>query len=490
MGIKALAQRNHNVTLITNFPVAALESTANVRQIDIEALRVKKAMFGNLFRDAIDRKDSLYDKVSSQIDSFIKLESMNVNIAKAMYSNEEIKQLVKDESFDMVVVSQFFGGAAYPLAWHFNATLATISPSAIMHGAYEMGSSFETEHVPMFLLEMENNMTLFQRLLNFLNFGFLRYCYFEKSRPSVRAIVQTVLPDCPPLIEIERETSLMLSNTHPIFHYPRSLTPGMIDIGTIHCKPASPLPPALEAFVGEHKPGFIMFAVGSAIQMSDMPDDMLNSIIETFARLPQRVIWQWKGDHNITLPDNVMTLGWLPQQDLLGHKNCRLFLTHGGLNSLMESVYHGVPILGLPFGHDQNMNLARAKKDGYGLMLRWKDVSHDTLSNSLTELLNNPKYSETIDRLSALMKDQPQSPLDRAVYWIEFNLRHNGAKHLRLGSRNLSSYQRALVDVYAVIAAVVLLPIVLLVLVVRKCCCSKRTKKAAETQAEKNKKKQ
>lgn len=62
-----------------------------------------------------------------------------------------------------------------------------------------------------------------------------------------------------------------------------------------------------------------MFAVGSAIQMSDMPDDMLNSIIETFARLPQRVIWQWKGDHNITLPDNVMTLGWLPQQDLLGN---------------------------------------------------------------------------------------------------------------------------------------------------------------------------
>lgn len=112
-----------------------------------------------------------------------------------------------------------------------------------MHGAYEMGSSFETEHVPMFLLELENNMTLFQRLLNFLNFGFLRYCYFEKSRPSVRAIVQTVLPDCPPVIEIERETSLMLSNTHPIFHYPRSLTPGMIDIGTIHCKPASPLPP-------------------------------------------------------------------------------------------------------------------------------------------------------------------------------------------------------------------------------------------------------
>ena len=92
--------------------------------------------------------------------------------------------------------------------------------------------------------------------------------------------------------------------------------------------------------------------------------------------------------------------------------------------------------------------------------------------------------------MSTLLHDQPESPLDRAVYWTEFYLRHKGAKHLRLGSRNLSSYQRALVDVYAVIAAAILLPIALLVLVVRKCCCSKRTNKTVKAPADKKKKKQ
>ena len=126
--IKALAERDHHVTLITNFLVGDFQSMANIRQIEVETLKVKKSMFSNLFQDAINKTGSFYDNLLSQVDSFKKLSATNVNIAKALYSNEEVKQLLKDGSFDMVFVSQFFGGAAYPLAWHFNATLGTVSP--------------------------------------------------------------------------------------------------------------------------------------------------------------------------------------------------------------------------------------------------------------------------------------------------------------------------------------------------------------------------
>ena len=53
--------------------------------------------------------------------------------------------------------------------------------------------------------------------------------------------------------------------------------------------------------------------------MNQLPIDTLNAFIEAFRKLPQRVIWQWKGETRANLPDNIMTVDWMPQQDLLGN---------------------------------------------------------------------------------------------------------------------------------------------------------------------------
>lgn len=62
------------------------------------------------------------------------------------------------------------------------------------------------------------------------------------------------------------------------------------------------------------------------------------------------------------------------------------------MNSLQEAIFHGVPVLGLPFGIDHHLNLARAVNDGYALLIEWKDVNEDTLSNAVEQLLHNPRY--------------------------------------------------------------------------------------------------
>ena len=56
-----------------------------------------------------------------------------------------------------------------------------------------------------------------------------------------------------------------------------------------------------------------------------------------------------------------------------------------------------------------------------------------------------------MEQVSALMHDQIDEPLDRAIYWIEYVIRHQGAPHLRNSSRDLFLFQRGLVDVVLVI---------------------------------------
>lgn len=83
----------------------------------------------------------------------------------------------------------------------------------------------------------------------------------------------------------------------------------------------------------------------------------------------------------------------------------------------------------------------------------------------------NCSYFETVSRLSNLFRDQLETPLERAVYWTEFVLRHNGAEHLRLGSRDQNFIQRNLVDVYLILILIGIIPLVLTLFCVWKICC-------------------
>ena len=56
---------------------------------------------------------------------------------------------------------------------------------------------------------------------------------------------------------------------------------------------------------------------------------------------------------------------------------------------MQETVYHGVPVLGLPFGNDQRGNVAKAVKGGWGLKLDWDKIDDKSLNNALTHLIHD-----------------------------------------------------------------------------------------------------
>ncbi|KAF7643065.1 hypothetical protein LDENG_00245840, partial [Lucifuga dentata] len=56
-------------------------------------------------------------------------------------------------------------------------------------------------------------------------------------------------------------------------------------------------------------------------------------------------------------------------------------------------------------------------------------------------------YRQNMQRLSKLHRDRPMSPMDTAIFWIEYVIRHKGAAHLQSAGFSLPWYSYHSLDV-------------------------------------------
>lgn len=76
---------------------------------------------------------------------------------------------------------------------------------------------------------------------------------------------------------------------------------------------------------------------------------------------------------------------------LSGHKNLKIFITHGGLQSLQETIYNGVPVVVFPLFGDGFGNANKAVSMGYGLKLDTNNLSIEKFKLAVEEVIGNPK---------------------------------------------------------------------------------------------------
>ena len=82
-----------------------------------------------------------------------------------------------------------------------------------------------------------------------------------------------------------------------------------------------------------------------------------------------------------------------------------MFITHCGMHGVLESIYYGVPMVGMPVFIDQGDVLRRMLDEGIGVGVD-KQASGDELYSAIVEVRDNIKYKKNIDRLSAVFKDK------------------------------------------------------------------------------------
>ena len=76
------------------------------------------------------------------------------------------------------------------------------------------------------------------------------------------------------------------------------------------------------------------------------------------------------------IPDNFSIYSFVPQLEVL--ENTDIFITHGGMNSITESLYYGVPMIVIPFMTDQPLNAKRIEELHLGKKLEYKNSSIPT----------------------------------------------------------------------------------------------------------------
>ncbi|CAG0893692.1 unnamed protein product [Cyprideis torosa] len=367
--------------------------------------------------------------------------------------------------------------------------------------------------------------------------------------------------------EVMKEASLFITNMAPAFDFPAPSLPVIVHAGGMHCRPPQPVAQEFEDWIKKGKKGFIYFSLGSAVKGTDMPEEFRGMFLNAFKKFPEyQIFWKWETEQMDGVPPNVKLSKWMPQQDLLGHKDIRLFITHGGLlstqeatyhgvpvvgiaigadqmlnmkktekggaglalewgslteeklvNSIkrhkdirlfithggllstQEATYHGVPVVGIAIGADQMLNMKKTEKDGAGLALEWGSLTEENLVHSIKRVLEEPSKFDVVDssfrenlaRRSAIMKDQPETPLERAVFWTEYVIRHKGAPHLRSAARDLTWYQYHSVDVWGFLISCLVLIILLELWILRTCfrlmCKSGGNSGAKKSQSKKKK---
>jgi len=103
------------------------------------------------------------------------------------------------------------------------------------------------------------------------------------------------------------------------------------------------------------------------------------------------------------LPANIHIYEWVPQSALLPHID--LFIMHGGLNSIHDSLTCGVPLLMIPQQLEQTVNALRVADLGAGIILKPAQLNVASLRANVATLLTDEKYGVQAQQIGATLRN-------------------------------------------------------------------------------------
>ncbi|NP_001170917.1 UDP glucuronosyltransferase 1 family, polypeptide B1 precursor [Danio rerio] len=477
-----LARRGHDVLVLVPEKNILIQSSELFRTetfpVKISKEQLSKSLKG--FQQGVFTRSPALMDVFVQLERLLNFTGSQVEGCESLLYNEPLMRKLKEQNFELMLTDPFL--PCGPIIATALGVPAVYFLRGMPCGIDLLASQCPSppSYVPRFHSGTSDKMNFVERIRNFFMSGFelvlCKVMYASFDELAARYLKKDVTYK-----EIIGRGALWLHRYDFTFEYPRPIMPNMVFIGGINCQKSAEISAEVEEFVngsGEH--GIVVFSLGSLV--SSMPKEKADIFFKAFSMIPQRVLWRYTGEIPDNVPENVKLMKWLPQNDLLGHPKARAFITHGGTHGIYEGICRGVPMVMLPLFGDQADNVHRVATRGVGVILSIHDITVETLLDALNSVINNSSYKQKMQKLSAIHNDRPIQPLDLAVFWTEFVMRHKGADHLRPAAHELNWLQYHSLDVIGFMLLIVLI----VTLAMLKCCslcwrrCCRKTQKRKE----------
>ncbi|KAK5973992.1 UDP-glucoronosyl and UDP-glucosyl transferase [Trichostrongylus colubriformis] len=248
------------------------------------------------------------------------------------------------------------------------------------------------------------------------------------------------------------KTNYLLSNTDEFLEYSWPSSSKLVHIGGIALPKATPLEEKFHLMMDRPgSEGVVLIAFGSNVSTVQMPNNIRAAILQAVSTF-QNYTFIWKIDKDDKVPKmvNLFTPRWIPQASLLRHPNLRCFISHAGLNSVLELTRSGKPAILVPLLGDQYRNAKLVERRGSAIVLYTETFTSVKFIESVHSILEDDQYRRRAERLASLMNRKPFKMKERLLSTVEFSAMHGKIEELDAYSYRMGVVQYFCLDVILV----------------------------------------
>ncbi|EGT55932.1 hypothetical protein CAEBREN_29223 [Caenorhabditis brenneri] len=359
-------------------------------------------------------------------------------------SKARLIEELKNENFDLAITEPF-DTCAYALfeAISIRAHVAVYSCSRLDHVSEIIGQPVPLSYVPGMQSSFGEKMNIWERFMNYFQFKGSSYIFQTIGDKGYEA-AKEFYPNIRSWREVVPEASFIFTNSIPYLDFPSPTFDKMIPIGGFTVKTDKKylvLEKKWSKILNQRRTN-VLISFGTNARSVEMPEEYKKSLLEVFKSMPNTTfIWKYENPEDPFIKDieNVYLSSWFPQNELLADPRLTVFITHGGLASVMELATMGKPAVMIPLAADQTRNAEMLKRHGGAAVLTKFDLANpnlvkDTIENVLTDprqkhgnhKTDNSKsfsYKKNAERLAEILNNQPTKPLETLVKYVEFAAR-------------------------------------------------------------------